>query len=190
MQWLPQRFRQMARWAGGKALPVDGGWVAASSPGTLVAYAALGHWALPAVQFEPRLELLVAQFAAQRSGCRWCIEQGWHQWRKAHLPANVLSSLQEYRVNALYSDRDRAALTLAEAVVGYRTQDPAAAECALAQARRVFTEAEVARIAQIATREHFFNPTTGEIGLDAVDSPAIPEGVRALDGGSAPSGRV
>ena len=174
MHWLLQSLRRAATKAGARAHPVDGGCVVAPSPGALPAYVARGHWALAAPELDSSLELLIAQLAAELSGCRWCIEQGWHRWRKAYLPAEVLRALQDYRVNPLYSDRDRAALALAEAVVRYSEREPTAAEAILATARGVFTEVEVARMIQIAAREHFFNPVNGAIGLDAVESLELP----------------
>jgi alkylhydroperoxidase family enzyme len=137
---------------------------------------------LAAPSLDDRLELLVAQLAAQLSGCRWCVEQGRHRWRREFQPLELLRALPNYRTSPLFSDRERAALSLAEAVARYTHQDPLAAGSALAGARQVLTEAEVARVAQIVAGEHFFNPATGALGRDVEadytrgSSTALPKG--------------
>lgn len=72
--------------------------------------------------------------------------------------------------SASFSEPERAALALTEAVARYRASDPLAGTEALAQARHHFGELEVTRIVQVAAGEHFFNPATGGLGLDASSS--------------------
>lgn len=182
---LVQDFKRLAAFPGGRAHSADGARAATPVPGTLLAYVALGKWGLPAAEVDLRLELLVAQLAAELSGCRWCIEQGWHRWRKAYQPAADLHGLREYRQSPLYSDRDRAALGLAEAVARYSDRNPEPAQAALGRARELFTESQIARLTQIATHEHFFDPASGAIGLDAIESLANP-GAGASDRGAIP----
>lgn len=134
--------------------------------GRLPGYVALGSWRLGGVSLDARLELLVEQLSAELSACGWCIEQGRHRWRKALLPAGLLRQLRSYRTSGLFSERDRAALLLAEAVAGYTEGTPGPADQALVQARVHFTEAELIRIAHIAAGEHFFDPATGAVGMD------------------------
>lgn len=188
-RWLTQGLRQIAALTRRPAPPVDEALIAATRSSPLPVYAAFGHWAPATAEVEPRLELLVAQLSAELSGCLWCIHQGRHHWRKAYFATDALSALLDYPSNPLYSDRDRAALALAAAVVRYSSQDPAAADSALADARLFFTETEIARITRIAAQEHFFNPATGAIGLDTVDSPASSSGVGASSDQTVPAGR-
>jgi hypothetical protein len=170
--WLPRRLGWLRRsparpWALAHAPdPLPG-------PGLLPGYVALGCWRSGRAALDARLELLIAQFSAELSGCRWCIEQGRHQWRKAFLPALLLRQLRSYRTSTLFSPRDCAALGLAEAVVHYTERNPGPADGALAGARHHFTEAEIARIAHLAAGEHFFDPVTGAVGQD-VHQPASP----------------
>lgn len=141
-------------------------------PSLLPAYVALAHWGPGRAQLDSRLELLVAQLSAELSSCRWCIDQGRHRWRKALLPAGLLGHLQSYRTSTLFSERECAALVLAEAVACYTDRDPVAADAALARARTHFTESEAARIVQLAAGEHFFDPATGAVGQDVAGNPA------------------
>ena len=155
-----------------------------SGSGLLPGYVALGCWQRGGAVLDERLELLIGQLSAELSGCRWCIEQGRHRWRKALLPAALLQQLRDHYTSALFSERDRAALMLTEAVARHTGRTSAAADQAVARARCHFTEAEIARIAQLAAGEHFYDPATGAVG-QAVDelnckgvtpSPAIVSG--------------
>jgi alkylhydroperoxidase family enzyme len=90
-------------------------------------------------------------------------------------------ALTSYRTSPVFSDRDRAALGLAEAVARHREGEPAPGEQAIERARGLFTEPEIARITHTAAHEHFFNPETGAIGLDAAEA-----GFRHLGSGASP----
>ena len=135
-------------------------------PDTLPAYAAMGHWSLQATPLESRLELLIQQLSAELSACAWCLYQARHRWRTAFLSEQALHDLRGYLTSPAFSERERAALALTEAVAHYRSADTASAREALIQARHHFGEAEVARIVQAAAGEHFFNPATGRLGLE------------------------
>ena len=60
--------------------------------------------------------LLVRELAAERSGCRWCIDRARHDWRVAGLSVDLLRSLARHATSAGLSERDRAALALVDAV--------------------------------------------------------------------------
>jgi len=154
----------------------------------LPAYVALGYWTLAPGTLEARLELLVAQLSAELSACQWCIDRGRHHWLKAFLPADLLARVREYETSGVFTERERAALALVEAVAHHTSRDPNAPEEALARARRYFAEAEVARIATAAAGEHFYDPATGAVGRDVGlgTTPAIGDVPwRAIDAGIA-----
>ena len=138
-----------------------------ASARTLAAYAGLGHWRLGAADLEGRLELIVRQLAAELSACGWCVAEARHRWRRAFLPDAPLRELRAYQASAWFTERERAALALTEAVAGYTDSDPTAAEGALALARTHFGEVEIAHIVHLAAAEHFYNPVTGALGSDA-----------------------
>jgi alkylhydroperoxidase family enzyme len=135
--------------------------------GALPAYVALGYWSPGGATLETRLELLVSQLAAELSACQWCIDQARHRWLKAFFPREHLSQVRVYETSAVFSERERAALALVEAVALHTERDPLAPAKALERARRHFEEPEVAHIAAAAAAEHFFDPATGAVGLDA-----------------------
>src|SRR5713226_7554964 len=118
-------------------------------------------------QLEPRLRMLVTQLAAERSRCRWCIEQGRHAWREAHLPMASLRTLRQYVTSTSFSDRERAALRFTDAVAQYTDADDGRPLEALTRARRHFSEPEIAALTAAVAAMHFFNPITGELGADA-----------------------
>jgi alkylhydroperoxidase family enzyme len=163
--------------------------LAPSDPdGALPAYVALGHWAPPRATLDIKLELLIAQLSAELSACQWCIAQSRHRWLKAFLPADLLAQVRTYETSVAFTERERAALALAEAVARHSDVDRTVTEPALERARRHFAEAEVARVAAAAAGEHFFNPATGAIGRDAMPVTLAADGTtpwHAIDRGVA-----
>jgi alkylhydroperoxidase family enzyme len=130
----------------------------------LPAYAALARYQINTSDLEPRLRLLVTQLAAERSRCRWCIERGRHLWREAHLSTDALRALARYETSSLFSNRERAALRFADAVIRYTEDMPMEP---LTIARQQLTEPEIAAVTAAVAEKHFFNPITGALGADA-----------------------
>jgi alkylhydroperoxidase family enzyme len=140
--------------------------VSATGPGILPAYAALARFQNSTVELEPRLRLLVTQLAAERSGCRWCIERGRHLWREAQFPVEPLRDLLRYERSASFSDRERAALRFTDAVTRYSEARGGMPIEPLMRARQYLTEPEIAAVTVTAASQHFFNPITGALGAD------------------------
>ncbi len=135
----------------------------------LPAYAALARYRHDAPELEPRLRLLVTQLAAERSGCRWCIERGRHLWREAQLPLEALRALPHYETSPQFSNRERAALRFTDAVTCYTERHGAEGMPLepLMRARQHLSEPEIAAVTAAVAAQHFFNPITGELGADA-----------------------
>ena len=133
----------------------------------LPAYAALARHQLHRAELEPRLQLLVTQLAAERSGCRWCIERGRHEWREAQLSLDALRALSRYETSALFSERERAALRFTDAVTRYSEGNGGMPEEPLMRVRQHLSEPEIAAVTAAAAAQHFFNPITGALGADA-----------------------
>jgi alkylhydroperoxidase family enzyme len=120
-----------------------------------------GHLALSRLlgfqrTLDERTRLLVSQLAAERSGCRWCIERGRHEWRLAGLPLILLRHLTHPATSALLTERDRAALDFAEAVVsgGCAGEAP---EAVLQRTQLVFSDGEIAELALCLADHHLLN---------------------------------
>jgi alkylhydroperoxidase family enzyme len=134
----------------------------------LPAYAALARYQLHTPDLDPRLRMLVMQLAAERSGCRWCIERGRHLWREAQLSLDELRALPRYETSACFSNRERAALRFADAVTRYSEAGGGMPLEPLMRVRQHLSEPEVAAITAVVAAEHFYNPVTGALGADAV----------------------
>lgn len=117
-----------------------------------------GHLALRRISgfssgLSERTRLLVAQLAAEWSGCRWCIEQGRHDWRRAGLPWILLRHPEQLESSPLLDPSEQAACRFAAAVL-QAGSGPLAAQVLL-DARRHFTEFEIADIAGCLADHHF-----------------------------------
>jgi len=138
-----------------------------TGPRVLPAYAALARYGSATNDLDPRLRLLVTQLAAERSGCRWCIERGRHVWREAQLSVETLRALPRYETSSLFSHRERAALRFTDAVTRYSEADGGMPTEALTRARQHLDEPEIAAVTAAVAEHHFFNPITGALGADS-----------------------
>lgn len=170
LRWL---HRLTARPPGGRAL--------APSPGPLLLEAYLLSGSRPggSAPLEPRLELLVSQLSAERSGCRWCIEGGRHRGRKAGLSGEAIASVEAPGDARCFSERERAALALAAAVAAGAVTDGHVPEAVVAAARRHFSEREIVRLAVLAVGEHL-----GECVAEGTGTAAHPSAPIAVRGRS------
>ncbi len=132
----------------------------------LPAYAALARYQVGGAELEPRLRLFVTQLAAERSGCQWCIDRGRHLWREAQLSIDALRALLQYETSSLFSNRERAALTFADAVTNYAEADGGMPLEPLTRARQLLSEPEIAAITAAVAGVHFFDPITGALGAN------------------------
>lgn len=133
----------------------------------LPAYAALARYQHHSTDLDPRLRMIVAQLAAERSRCRWCIDRGRHLWREAQLPLDALRALPRYETSSLFTNRERAALRFTDAVTRYSEANDGMPLEPLTRARQHLTEPEIAAVTALVASKHFFNPATGALGADA-----------------------
>jgi alkylhydroperoxidase family enzyme len=159
---LPDR---VMGWLG--ATPSDD---AAPLPGPrgLPAYARVS-WSRPAVDcLEPRLRLLVAQLAALRSGCGYCFHHNRHLALRAGMPAAAVDAVTEYTTAPHFSESERAALALTDAVTGFAEAEGGFPPEILVRARCHLREEQIMVLVATVAAEHFFDPATGHLGRDAV----------------------
>jgi AhpD family alkylhydroperoxidase len=69
-----------------------------------------------AIEIDDAVRKLVTVRASQINGCAFCIDMHWTQARAAGQTEERLYSLDAWRESPLYSDRERAALELCEAI--------------------------------------------------------------------------
>lgn len=130
----------------------------------LVAYARLRR----SGDLPPRLRLLVGQLAAERSGCGWCAQRNRHLALQAGVSATDLDGVIRIAEAPGYSEPERAALALAEAITCFSEAKSGFPGAVLCEARRHFDEPEIMAIVGTVTAEHFFDARTGRMGIDAV----------------------
>ncbi len=119
----------------------------------------LGHLALSRrpgfeLTLDERTRLLVRQLAAELSGCRWCVDRGRHDWRNARLPSILLRQLRSFDSSQLFTPRERAALGFARAALRAPDRQGDVAPEELQEARRYFSEAQIAEIAGCLADHH------------------------------------
>jgi alkylhydroperoxidase family enzyme len=102
---------------------------------------------------DDRTRLLVRQLAAERSGCRWCMDRARHDWRAWGLPVDLLRQLERHASSDAFNERERAALALVDSVacppVGAGEADKA-----LARVRRHFSAAAMAELIACMAEHH------------------------------------
>ena len=131
----------------------------------LVAYARLRR---SGADLPPRLRLLVAQLAAERSGCGWCAQRNRHLALQAGVSAADLDGVRRIAEAPGYSEPERAALALAEAITCFSETTSGFPAAVLCEARRHFDEPEIMALVGVVTADHFFDARTGRLGRDAV----------------------
>ena len=117
---------------------------------TLYGYLALARRPGSSGAVDDRTRLIVRQLAAERSGCRWCIERARHDWRAAGLPVDLLRRLDRHEPDAGLSDGERVALALVDAVARGGSRE------ALAAVRRHFSERATAELIACMADHHLF----------------------------------
>lgn len=137
-------------------------------PRGLPAYARMG-WARPTLDtLSPRLRLLVAQLAALRSGCGYCAHYNHHLALRAGMPARTVEAVADYAAAPLFTDEERAALALADALTEFSDAEGGFATEILVRARCHLREEQIIALVATVATEHFFDPVTGHLGRDAL----------------------
>lgn len=142
--------------------------VTASLPGPrdLPAYARFASMRAPLETLSPRL--LVSQLAAVRSGCRYCAEHNRHLALKMSLSADELDAVTDHARAAHFSEAERAALALADAVTRFVDAEGGFPSEILVRARCHYREGEIVALVAMVAAEHFFDAASGRLGRDAL----------------------
>jgi len=151
------------------------GWIGAVPPEAhaplpgpphISAYA-VQHWTRPASDRLPaRLRFLVAQLAALRSGCAYCAHYNRHLALRAGLPAATLDVVPDYPAAPQFSEMERAALTLADALTQFAAAEGGFPAEILVRARCHLPEEQIMALVATVATEHLFDPATGRLGRD------------------------
>jgi alkylhydroperoxidase family enzyme len=120
----------------------------------LYGYLALARRPAQTAEVDDRTRLLVRELAAERSGCRWCIDRARHDWRAAGLPVDLLRRLPRHATSPGLREMDRAALALVDAVACAGGSADGVAAAALARVRRHFSERGLAELTGCLADHH------------------------------------
>jgi alkylhydroperoxidase family enzyme len=122
----------------------------------LYAYLALGRRPGNAGDADERTRLLVRELSAERSGCRWCVERVRHDWRVAGLPVDLLRQLARHESSPAFTERERAALALVDAVACRPGAPETGTDRRLTELRRHFSERATAELIACMAEHHLF----------------------------------
>jgi AhpD family alkylhydroperoxidase len=107
------------------------------------------------IGLDPSLRELVKVRSSQINGCVVCIDMHWKEARAAGESEDRLYSLNAWRESPLYSERERAALALCEAMT--LVADGHVPDDAWERARAAFSEAELAQLIFAVTAINAWN---------------------------------
>lgn len=105
------------------------------------------------IRLEPGLHFMVVMLASQINGCGFCMDLARAMAIREHLGMEKFNALSEYRVNPLFSDRERAALTYVEEA----TRHKRVSDAVFGALRRHFSDWEIAEITWLNALENYYN---------------------------------
>jgi len=136
-------------------------------PRGLPAYARV-RWSRDAEALSTRVRLLVTHLAALRSGCAYCAHYSRHLALRAGLAGAAVDAVAHYAVASQFSETERAALALADALTGFAEAEGGFAPEILARARCHLDEDQIVSLVATVATEHLFDPVTGRMGRDVL----------------------
>jgi alkylhydroperoxidase family enzyme len=105
------------------------------------------------LRLEASTKFLVQTWVATLNGCAFCVDIAKAAAIQQHMTLAKFDALPEYRTNALYSERERAALAYVEEATRHKHVSDATFE----DLRRHFDEREIVEITWLNALENYFN---------------------------------
>lgn len=122
-------------------------------PGALKLSYEIQKFELNGLRLERELHFMVAILTAQINGCSFCADIGRAVAMREELGMEKFNALAEYRMSALFSDRERAALAYAEEA----TRNKRVSEATFGALRRHFADWEIVEITWVNAIENYYN---------------------------------
>ena len=107
------------------------------------------------IELDPRLDALISLRASQINGCAFCLDMHWKDARAAGESEERLYSLEAWRESPLYSERERAALELCEAIT--LVAESHVPDAVWERARASFDDDELAQLLVAITAINAYN---------------------------------
>ena len=115
------------------------------------------------LSLEPSLRMLVMVQAARLNGCTFCQDLLLAEALRRGVGRERFDALAEYRTSPLFSERERAALALAEEATGARH----VSDATWAALRAHFSETEVVELVWANAAENYFNLQATVLGFES-----------------------
>jgi uncharacterized peroxidase-related enzyme len=108
----------------------------------------------PSATIDRSLRSLVAQMASRAAGCAYCIAHTAHSAARSGISDEKEAALWEYETSPLFSDAERAALTVAR---GAAQVPNAVSDADFAELKRHFSDAQIVEIVAVIALYGFYN---------------------------------
>jgi alkylhydroperoxidase family enzyme len=135
--------------------------VCARMPGSMNALGGMLKFNRKQIRLDQDLQLLIGNLTSQINGCTACVDLGRAMTVREHKDLAKVDAVLEYRTNAKFSERERAALAYAEEA----TRNKGVCDATFATLRRHFTEREIVEITWVNALENFFNLVNRPLGI-------------------------
>lgn len=122
-------------------------------PGMLKLSYEIAKFETKGIRLETGLHFMVVMLASQINGCGFCMDLARAMAIREHLGMEKFNALSEYRVNPLFSDRERAALTYVEKA----TRHKRVSDAVFGALRGHFSDWEIAEITWLNALENYYN---------------------------------
>ncbi len=130
------------------------------------------------LSLDPGLRLLLQTQVAQLNGCGFCVDIARAHADEAALDMDKLGALADYRNDARFSARERAALAYVEEA----TREKRVSDETFAELQRHFSEKHIVEITLINAVEHFYNMVNLPLKIESDGLCAVP-GSQPFDAG-------
>ncbi len=135
--------------------------MSARVPESLKPSAAIVKFSMKGLRLDPALVLLIGDLASQINGCTFCLDLGRAMALRSNLDMGKFDALMDYKTNALFTERERAALAYAEEA----TRNKRVADATFENLRKHCTEREIVEITWANAIENFYNLTNLPLGI-------------------------
>lgn len=115
------------------------------------------------LSLEPSLRLLVQVKVSQLNGCPFCEDLALAQAVQKRLGPERFRNLDEYRTSDAFSERERAALALAEEATRIRR----VRDETWAAVRENFSDTEIVELVWLSAAENYFNLQAAVLGIES-----------------------
>lgn len=146
--------------------------VAARAPKTLNLFSAIGKYETKGVSLQKELHFIIAMHVSGINGCGFCLDFGRMMAVKDNMDMTKFNALPSYRTSALFSDKERAALTYAEEV----TSNKRVTDNTFHELRKYFNDSEIVEITALTAIQNFENLLNVPLGIGSDGLCAIAQG--------------